>query len=828
MEMTPRKSWKVPIRFVLGFCTAFVLTASTVFATAPTADVSVTKSNDKSGSIVAGDTITWTIDVTNHGPSGAPGIGLTDTVPAVFENVQASATNPDKCTVVGNLVTCEVKGIGSSTGTDVIIITATLKSDTPTGSIPQNCAAATYSSNSHPDPNTENNSGCESALTVVEAADMQVTKTQTDPAPASNPVLGGTNVTYRIVATNNGPSTATTVSVGDDITVGSATFVSATPVAPNTNGLDCSGFTAFPGSCTVASLASGQSVSFDLVVTAPNDGTASITDHATVSAETFDPDDSNNAVNVSTTICQSVDLSITKACQTFCPPSVGVRDTEVPICEPTPIEGPIPGGSDFAYAITVTNNDSTNTAHNVLFVEPLLGVTFVGVSPNPCTSGDISPDNNCNLGDILAGASVSFTIHVTATDSGPINNIASVSGDECDPNSENNSASCGVTVETANTPTALEADRESSSTDTICETATPTSTSSDINRVFEPGESVRIDPTWHNNLANADADTTGLADTPSSPTGGTLTIDDCSADYGAIPANTDSDCNSATGDCYQMTVTEDVEGVRPHLSDHPRHWDTTFHETLSSGETKTWTLHIGDTFTDVPRSNGFYRFIETILHNRITIGCENGNFFCPGAPVVRAQVAAFIARSLAGNDTLVPTSGTGWNCSTGPSQFTDVTTSNQFCKHINYLKDQKVIFGCTPTTFCPATAANRGQIAIAIARAAEVKLGNTADPDGSIPLFGNSTDGARVYNCDSVDHTNTFDSSNIPAGTPPFTDVAASGDVCKSVGLLFVNHVVDGFGDGTYHPAANIRRDQAAKILVNEFVSLPLYGPLTF
>jgi hypothetical protein len=279
-----------------------------------------------------------------------------------------------------------------------------------------------------------------------------------------------------------------------------------------------------------------------------------------------------------------------------------------------------------------------------------------------------------------------------------------------------------------------------------------------------------------------------------------------------------------------MKVTEDVAGVRPHLSDHPRHWDTTFHETLSSGETKTWTLHIGDTFTDVPRSNGFYRFIETILHNRITIGCQNGNFFCPADAVVRAQVAGFIARSLAGNDTLVPTSSATYDCTDGvpPSQFTDVPISSAFCKDINYLKDQKVVFGCTVTTFCPNDPASRGQIAIAIARAAEVKLGNTADPDGSIPLFGNSTDGTRVYNCDIIDHTNTFDSSNIPAGTPPFTDVPSSGDVCKSTGLLFVNRVVDGFGDGTFHPAENIRRDQAAKILTNEFVALPLYGPLTF
>jgi hypothetical protein len=385
-----------------------------------------------------------------------------------------------------------------------------------------------------------------------------------------------------------------------------------------------------------------------------------------------------------------------------------------------------------------------------------------------------------------------------------------------------------VTVETENTPTALEADREASSTDTDCITTDPISTSSDVNRVFEPDEEVRIDPTWHNNLNNADPDITGTADTPTSPAGGTLTIEDCTADYGPIPANSDADCNSATGDCYQMKVTEDVAGVRPHLADHHRHWDTTFHETLSSGETKTWTLHIGDTFPDVPRTNGFYRFIETILHNRITIGCQNGDFFCPADPVIRAQIAAFVARSLAGNDTLVPTSSGDYNCSTGPSQFTDVPITNGFCKHINYLKDLKVVNGCTPTTFCPDIPGTRGQVAVVVARGFEVKLGNTADPDGSIPLFGNDTVGARAYNCDSVDHTNSVTAGNIPAGTPPFPDVPSSGDVCKSVGALYAAHVVDGSDPTHFNPNDNIRRDQAAKILTNEFVALPLYGPLTF
>jgi hypothetical protein len=204
--------------------------------------------------------------------------------------------------------------------------------------------------------------------------------------------------------------------------------------------------------------------------------------------------------------------------------------------------------------------------------------------------------------------------------------------------------------------------------------------------------------------------------------------------------------------------------------------------------------------------------------------------YCPADPVVRAQIAAFVARSIAGNDTLVPTSSGDYNCSTGtpPSQFTDVPISSGFCKHINYLKDLGVVNGCTLTTFCPNNDASRGAVAVVIARGLEAKLGNTPNPDSFIPLFGNDTTGARAYNCDSVDHTNSVTAANILAGTPPFPDVPTSGDICKSVGALYAAHVVDGSDPTHFNPSSLIRRDQAAKILTNEFINLPLYGPLTF
>ena len=74
------------------------------------------------------------------------------------------------------------------------------------------------------------------------------------------------------------------------------------------------------------------------------------------------------------------------------------------------------------------------------------------------------------------------------------------------------------------------------------------------------------------------------------------------------------------------------------------HWDATFDELLSTGATKTWTLHIGDSFTDTPESNSFYRYVETIFHVGITGGCGAG-IYCPGNGVTRAQMAVFILKA---------------------------------------------------------------------------------------------------------------------------------------------------------------------------------------
>jgi len=129
----------------------------------------------------------------------------------------------------------------------------------------------------------------QAALNVVSptSADLSLTKTA-----SPNPGQTGVNLGYRITATNNGPATATNVTVADTLPAGVA-FVSATSTQGNCNG---SG----PVNCNLGSLAVGSSAIITIVVTPSSAG--EIVNTATVSATETDSDTSNNTATATTLI----------------------------------------------------------------------------------------------------------------------------------------------------------------------------------------------------------------------------------------------------------------------------------------------------------------------------------------------------------------------------------------------------------------------------------------------------------------------------------------------------------------------------------------------
>jgi hypothetical protein len=337
-------------------------------------------------------------------------------------------------------------------------------------------------------------------------------------------------------------------------------------------------------------------------------------------------------------------------------------------------------------------------------------------------------------------------------------------------------------------------------------------TNSDLDGVLEAGEAAMLETSWEVDRSLGVLGSThmvGAFSEPAGPAGPSYTLPDGAADYGIDAGKI---VLGGTRSCYDASGAEDcsafaVAGARPSL-----HWDATVREDVSGGGGNPWTLHIGDSFSDIPRSQPFYRKIETLLHHGITSGC-GGTQYCPAASVPRDQMAIFVAKALAGAGELVPesgrVSGQHYDCAEdGTSLFSDVPPGDPACRHVHYLAARNVTLGCGAGTYCPGQTITRDAMASFIAKAIVAAGGGGAVPSiyGPDPVTGLS------YSCD--------------AGSPSvhFTDVPVSSPFCKHVHYLWAKGIVGGCSPNQYCPTQTVARDAMAKFIANGF-GLKLYGP---
>lgn len=331
------------------------------------------------------------------------------------------------------------------------------------------------------------------------------------------------------------------------------------------------------------------------------------------------------------------------------------------------------------------------------------------------------------------------------------------------------------------------------------------------NGILEPGETTSLfSPTWFNASGVAftgNAFTGALSDPVL--VGGTLTTPTPNAQYPNLAIAASGACTT----CY--TLGASFTAGRPQV-----HVDATVLETPKLGATPdvadahTWTIHIGHSFTDELSSDIFYTYVERLVHNEVTFG-TGGGLYSPNQSTPRNQMAAFIARSAAGGDASVPASGSvssannpivngSYNCTGGgTSLFNDVAPTDGFCKHIHYITNLNATNGCDTHTpkpnFCQFTNVTRSVMSVFLARALVTPDGDALVPDANTGTGAFST---RSYDC--------------TAGPAPFTDVPLGG-TCKHIGFIWTLGIVDGNGDGTFSPNANVTRGQMAKFLTNAF-----------
>ena len=386
----------------------------------PQTDVSITKT-DGSPTEVPGTPVTYTIVAANAGPSVATGVTVADTFPGTLSGCSWTSLAAGGAT--GNTVG-PVAGDISNGGITLppassVTYTATCNiAANATGSLANTATIGAATT----DPAPGNNSATDTN-TLTPQTDLSVTKT--DGAASEVP---GTPVTYTIVASNAGPSTATGVSVNDTF-AGILSACNWTSVAAG----GATGNTAGPVAGNIAEIAMTFPVSASVTYTATCDiaanATGTLANTATVASATTDPSAGNNSATDTDTLTVQFDLAITK----------------------TDGQTSINAGSATTYTIAVANSGpSTATGATVAdtFPADLVGPVWTcAASPgSSCAAGPVAGNLN-DSATVAAGGNVTYTVNATVsgTASGTLSNTATVTlaGDS---NGGNNSATDTTTV----------------------------------------------------------------------------------------------------------------------------------------------------------------------------------------------------------------------------------------------------------------------------------------------------------------------------------------------------------------------------------------------
>ena len=238
-------------------------------------DLTITKTH--TDPFVRGSTGTYGLTVTNIGGTATSGTStVTDTLPAGLAPTAAAGTGWT-CAIVVQTVTCTSTAVVAST-TAFPVISITVSVAQSAAALVTNAASVSGGG----EVNTTNDTASD-PTNVVSRADIAVVKIASSPT-----VRVGSNVTFTITVTNNGPSDATGVQVTDPPLSG-LTFVSATPSQGT--------YTSGTGVWNVGALASGGSATLSLVATVTTAGSITNTARRTAGNEP-DPNGGNDVSSV--------------------------------------------------------------------------------------------------------------------------------------------------------------------------------------------------------------------------------------------------------------------------------------------------------------------------------------------------------------------------------------------------------------------------------------------------------------------------------------------------------------------------------------------------
>nr|BEK70980.1 hypothetical protein KPHV_82070 [Kitasatospora purpeofusca] len=247
--------------------------------------------------VVPGQQIQWRVTVTNHGPSRARNVVVTDRVPAGVSNASMAAQDGTACAVANGTATCPAVELAAGE-TLAWTLTGTLDPDVVV--TPANTVVVTGG----PDPATPTHTAVASPTGSPEPqANLVVAKVL-----VTDPVVPGQQIQWRVTVTNHGPSRARNVVVTDPVPAGvdgasmTADDGTACPITDGT------------ATCPAVELAAGETRTWTLTGTLHAGATVTPTNSATVTGGPDPATPTHTAVaSPSGTPVQEARLSVSKA-----------------------------------------------------------------------------------------------------------------------------------------------------------------------------------------------------------------------------------------------------------------------------------------------------------------------------------------------------------------------------------------------------------------------------------------------------------------------------------------------------------------------------------
>ncbi len=377
-------------------------------------DVAVDKT--VSGTPVAGQDVTYTVVVSNGGPSEARAVTVTDTLPAGLTLVPASfnpGTSGATLAQNGQDLTFDLGDLSSgATGTftfDVSIATSA------SGTIGNTAVVATT------DTDSDSTNDSDTVNILVERRIDLILQKDVNLATA---VPGQDQLVYSFTVSHDTDSIsdALTVSVTDTLPSGLTGTVISAPTADSTD------FTGGVVTVNYDTIPIGETRTFTITVDVDEATTGVVTNPASVTSVGTELDVANNSDDASTTMTPDFDVTITKN-----------------------VDDDTPDPNDTITYTVALGNDGPSTATGVILSDDIpAGLTFVSGTLNgqaATSDGTTVTFPAITIAD-SATASATLVFTVDASSSGSIVNTASVPDLSAEGENDitNNSASATITV----------------------------------------------------------------------------------------------------------------------------------------------------------------------------------------------------------------------------------------------------------------------------------------------------------------------------------------------------------------------------------------------